>query len=274
MSGPTLTVLLPVYNGEQYLHATLESVLSQSYSDFEFLILDDGSTDGTAAILESYRQRDPRVRVAHHENRGVGYTLNRGIAQARGRLIAQIGADDLALPGRFERQVEFLERHPDHVLVGGHLRIIDARGRPLGVRKYPARDAQLRARMLLYNPIGAPSVMYRRADALAAGGFTPRFRTCEDYDFVLRIAQRGKIANLPEPLTAYRLHPGATKSTQTRRQLLDTIATKRAACDEYGYRASLRVRAANFAMALLTRFPEALTYWLFTKLAIRSEAGQ
>jgi glycosyltransferase involved in cell wall biosynthesis len=266
-----LTVLLPVFDGERYVGKTIESVLSQSYREYEFLILDDGSHDRTPEILEEYARRDPRIRVFRHENHGVGYTLNRGLAEARGSLIAQIGADDLALPGRLAKQIDFLERNPEYVLVGGYLRVIDSDDRPIGLRKYPTSDAQLRKRMVLYNPFGAPSVMYRREDALAVGGFTSRFWTCEDYDFILRLAKRGKIANLAEPLTSYRLHRGAIKSTQTLQQLRDTLETKRAAYTEYGYRESLAARAVNLAQAVMTRLPGELAYWLFTKVAIRTE---
>src|SRR5579863_2968694 len=125
MSPVTLSVLLPVFNGERYVAQTIESVLSQSYRDFEFLILDDGSQDRTPEILAAFAQRDARIRLVRHENRGVGATLNRGLREARGGLVAQIGADDVALAGRFEKQVAFLERNPEYVLVGGYLRVID-----------------------------------------------------------------------------------------------------------------------------------------------------
>jgi glycosyltransferase involved in cell wall biosynthesis len=272
VSDVALTVLLPVFNGERYVGETIDSVRAQSYGDFEFLIVDDGSLDRTPDILRDYAQSDSRIRLLRHENHGVGYSLNRGLVEARGRLIAQIGADDIALPDRLKKQVDFLEEHPDYVLVGGYLRIIDAHGRAIGLRRYPTNDRRLRSVILVYNPFGAPSVMYRRTDALAAGGFTTRFATSEDYDFVLRLAKRGKVANLPEALTSYRLHGDAVKSTQTLRQLRDTLDAKRTACIEYGYRPSLGARAVNLALSLLAHLPGGAIYWLFTKIAIRRES--
>lgn len=198
---PTLSVLLPVFNGAAYLESTIQSVLSQSYPDFEFLILDDGSQDATPQILESYAHRDDRIQTFRHENHGVGFTLQRGVSESRGRYVALIGADDLALPGRFEKQVGFLETNRDHVFVGGYLQVIDADGRMMGLRRYPLTDPDLRRMMLLYNPFGAPAAMFRREDALAAGGFTSRFSTAEDYDFFLRLAKRGKLATLRNPLS-------------------------------------------------------------------------
>jgi len=275
MTAPIpLSVVLPVCNGERYVGETIASVLSQSYRDFEFLIIDDGSTDRTPEILQDFAQRDDRVRVLRQENRGVGHTIQRGLVEARGRLIAQIGADDLALPGRLEKQVRFLEDNPDHVLVGSFLQIIDSEGRPIGVRTYPLEDRRIRSKLLLYNPVGSPAYTYRRGDALAAGGFTTRFPTCEDYDFVLRLAKRGKIANLAEALTAYRFHPSSTKSTQTRRQLRDTVDTKRAACREYGYRDTPASRAVNLVQLWMTRLPAGLIYWLFKRIFVTPASQQ
>jgi glycosyltransferase involved in cell wall biosynthesis len=263
-----------VYNGEQYLRSAIDSVLSQSFRDFELLALDDGSTDSTPDILVEYARHDLRVRVLRHENRGVGYTLNRGIHEARGSLIAELGADDIALPGRIEKQVAFLNANPDYVFVGGQLRIIDSHDKSIGLRKYPIGDEELRARMLLYNPFGSPSLMYRRGDAIAVGGYTSRFGTSEDYDLLFRLAKRGKIANLPQPLTAYRFHSASTKSQRTLRTLRDTVAIKRTAFAEYGYRATLPARAVNIAQDALTRLPAGVAYWLFTKLFIRSERAR
>lgn len=265
MRDVTLSVLLPVYNGERYVGKTIESVLSQSYAGFELLILDDGSSDRTPEILADYAARDGRIRLFRHDNHGVGFTLSRGLAEARGTFVAELGADDLALPERFRKQVDFLATHPDHVLVGAYLRIIDSGDRPIGLRKYPTDDEQLRSHMALYNPIGSPSAMYRRADAVAAGGYTSRFRTCEDYDFILRLARRGKVANLAEPLTAYRLHASATKSMGTHAQLRDTLRIKRIAYAEYGYRQTLKARAVNLGQAALALLPSPVVYWLFTK---------
>lgn len=273
MSGVAVTVLLPVYNGEAYVAKAIESILTQSYRDFELLVIDDGSQDSTPEILARYLNADPRVRVLRHDNHGVGYTLNRGMREARGRYIAELGADDLALPGRLEKQVAFMEEHPDYVAVGGYLRIVGPQDRPIGLRSYPTTDERLRACMLLYNPFGSPAIMYRRDDALAAGGYTARFATCEDYDFLLRLAKRGKVANLPEPLTAYRLHESSTKSTKTIRALRDTVSIKRVAFAEYGYHPTLAARAVNAAQDLLAHLPGGIAYWLFSKIFIRAECA-
>jgi glycosyltransferase involved in cell wall biosynthesis len=271
VTGVTVSVLVPVFNGEAYLARSIESVLDQSYPDFELLILDDGSSDSTPAIAARYAARDPRVRVLRHDNRGVGQTLNRGLLEARGGYIAELGSDDLALPGRLEKQVDFLNRNPEHVAVGAYLRIIDSLDRPIGIREYPSTDEQLRRCLPLFNPFGSPALMYRRTAAIAAGSYNHRFKTSEDYDFLLRMARFGKVANIAEPLTAYRFHEGSTKSTRTIAQLRDTVRIKRVAFSEYGYRATPLARAVNTAQDALSHLPAGIAYWLFTKLFIRAE---
>lgn len=263
-----LTVLIPVFNGERYVAKAIESILSQSFSDFELLILDDGSHDRTPQILQDYARRDSRIRLLRHENHGVAYTLDRGIREARGSLIAELGADDLALPERLKKQLAFLGENPDYVLVGGRLRIIDEYDREVGLRKYPESDADLRQCLLLYNPFGGPSLMYRRDAALAAGSYTSRFRTCEDYDLVLRLAACGRVANLAEPLISYRLHSGATKANRTLQSLRDTLNIKRVAVVEYGYHETIATRCVTLLQGLLTLMPGAFIYWLFQRVFI------
>jgi glycosyltransferase involved in cell wall biosynthesis len=265
MSDIKLSVLLPVYGGKKFVGRAIESVLSQSFTNFEFLILDDGTQAGTQEILWHCARQDWRIRLFRHDKRGPGYTLDRGIREARGAIVAEIGEDDVALPGRFQKQIDFLDSHADHVLVGSYLRIIDSVDRILGLQKYPTSDQQLRNLMPLYNPIGSPSVMYRRDEALAAGGYTARFRTGEYYDFILRLAWRGKVANLPEALAAYRFPERATRLRAIKEELRDALRVKRVAYSEYGYRRTLRARALNLAQAALSLLPNSVIYWLLTK---------
>jgi glycosyltransferase involved in cell wall biosynthesis len=271
VSDVKLTVLLPVYNGKKFVGRAIESVLAQSFRDFEFLILDDGSHDGTPQILSHCARQDERIRVLSHENKGVGYTLDRGIREARGALIAEIGSDDVALPGRFHKQVGFLDNHADHVLVGSYLRVIDSMDRVMGLQKCPTSDEQLRKCMPLYNPMCSPSVMYRRDEALAAGSYTTRFRTGCYYDFILRLALRGKIANLAEALAAYRFPERATKLRVIKNELRDDLRVKRIACSEYGYRQTLASLGLNLAQRVISVLPTGVVYWLLTKEFVLSE---
>jgi glycosyltransferase involved in cell wall biosynthesis len=271
VSDVKLSVLLPVYNGKKFVGRAVESVLSQSYGEFEFLILDDGSDDGTPHILSHCARQDSRIRVLRHDARGIGYTLDRGIKETRGALVAEIGADDLALPQRFQKQVAFLDEHTDHVLVGSYLQIVNSVDQPLGLQKYPARDAELRRCIPCYNPVAAASVMYRRNDALAAGSYTTRFRTAEYYDFILRIARRGKIANLTEALAAYRFPDRSTRLRRIKDELRAELSVKRNAYSEYGYEETLLAWALNLLQGTLSLLPNSFVYWLLTKEFVLSE---
>lgn len=265
MSGVQLSVLLPVYNGKKFVGRAIESILSQSYGGFELLILDDGSRDATPQILAQCARQDRRIRVLRHENSGGGYTLNRGIAEARGTFVAEIGADDLALPERFQKQIDFLTTHPDYVIVGSYLRIIDSVDAPLGLQKFPTTDRQLRRIMPLYNPIASPAIMYRRDAALEAGSYTTRFGTEHHYDYILRLAWCGKVANLPEALAAYRFPDRPVRLRSIKNELRDALNVKRAAYSQYGYRQTFQARALNLAQAALTLLPNSVIYWLLVR---------
>jgi glycosyltransferase involved in cell wall biosynthesis len=199
---------MPVYNAERYVAGAVESILGQTLGDFEFLILDDGSTDGSLAVLRRYAEADPRIRLTSRPNKGLAPTLNELVDQARGEFLARMDADDVALPERFARQVAYLRAHPDCVLVGCRVRLIDPDGDPLcdwcNRQDHEALDAVfLRGEMS--TEISHPAIMMRRADVLAVGKYR-EFPVIEDVDLFLRLAERGRIANLPEVLLHYRIH--------------------------------------------------------------------
>lgn len=207
MTSPAVTVAMSVYNGERFLAPAIESVLAQTMDQFEFLILDDGSKDHSRAIAEGYAARDPRIRVITRENRGLVTSLNQLLAEARAPLVARMDADDLCLPDRFARQLAFLTENPEHGVLGSRTSDIDERGNafPLDTGEHPTTHEGF-----LHNIehgghlLAHPSVMYRRDVVLEAGGYHRAFRHCEDYDLWLRLANRTRIANLPERLIRYR----------------------------------------------------------------------
>ncbi len=212
MTPPVVTVLLPVYNGERYLAAAIDSVLRQTFADFELLVIDDGSTDGTAAILAGCR--DPRlVAVRNERNLGLVATLNRGLALARGELVARLDADDVADPARLERQVERFRRDPDLAALGTGIVYIDADGQRTGT---PARQAQgpvfLRWRLLRGTCVYHPTLMLHRGRAAQDAHYAAEFTHAEDYELLLRLSRGHRIDNLPDLLVAQRLHAGSVSA--------------------------------------------------------------
>ena len=216
---PLVTVLMSAYNDRRYLPEAVDSVLRQSFEDFELLVLDDGSTDGSADYLATVA--DPRVRVARNErNLGLTRSLNRGLDLAAGLYVARMDADDVAAPRRLARQVEFLDRHPHVGIVGSARRLIDESGEPIAHAPAAVDDVAVRWKCLLGNPFGHPTVMFRlhllNAHKMR---YDERYRTAQDYDLWSRLLAVTRGHNLPEPLLHYRLRRAGVSATHKPEQL-------------------------------------------------------
>lgn len=214
MTIPRISVVMSVYNNAPYLAAAIESILAQSFGDFEFLIANDGSSDDSGRIIGSYAVRDPRILAFHQENRGLVPSLNRLVEAARGPLIARMDGDDIALPERFERQVAFLDANPDHGVVGTWVRCIDDKG---ALRREPCRDHPVSHEefiaQLEHGPLLCHSSVLMRAGILRdVGLYRRQYRHCEDYDLWLRLAERARICSIPERLMLYRHSLGQVSS--------------------------------------------------------------
>lgn len=222
---PIISVLLPVYNAERYLRTAIESVLVQTYDNFELLVLDDGSDDNSLSILREYETKDDRVRIISRENKGLAVTLNQLISEASGKYLARMDADDICLPQRFEKQVAFLDSHPNHVVVGTRILLIDDEGLPLAtmIDKFShteIKDDLLKGVIALCHP----ATMLRADEIRAVGGYNTELQCAQDYDLWLRVSERGKLANLPEALVKYRQHLSSIGYTKRAGQL-HTIKT-------------------------------------------------
>jgi glycosyltransferase involved in cell wall biosynthesis len=220
---------MAVHNGEAFLGQSIESVLAQTFADFEFIVVDDGSTDGTESLLRDYSERDPRLKLSRQPNAGYVAALNAGCAVARGEFIARIDADDLCEPGRFARQVEFLDSQPEVAVVGGALLLITAGGRPFYVAAFPEAPAETRRALEVRSPVGHPTVLMRRSAFEAVGGYRAAFVHAEDYDLWLRIVRSHEIANLPDILGRYRIHPDNASHRNLARQAVSVAAARAAA---------------------------------------------
>jgi glycosyltransferase involved in cell wall biosynthesis len=206
-SDPTVSVVLSVRNGGKDLPKALETILNQTFSDFELIAINNGSTDGTREFLDQIT--DPRVRVYHQEDKGLAAALNRGISLARGRYIARQDHDDWALPNRIEKQVAFLDANLDYGLVGTRAEVWIGDSPTGRFHDHPSDDADLRFALLFNNYFVHSSVMMRKAALDEVGVYsTDRSRQPpEDYELWSRIARRFRVANLPERLTIYREVP-------------------------------------------------------------------
>jgi glycosyltransferase involved in cell wall biosynthesis len=219
-TNPTISVLMPMYNAEAYLGLAIESILNQSYQDFELVILNDGSTDKSLEIALSYQ--DKRIRVLENEgNLGLIYTRNRLITEASGDLLAWLDSDDVAIATRLEEQYDFLQKNPKVALVASWATIIDSNGKPTGgFRKSYIKDEYLQALLLFVNYIVQSSVMIRKS-------FLPsipyQLPFSEDYDLWVRVAAQYPIAILPSCLVNYRVHQTNTSSGEHAEAMHDNV---------------------------------------------------
>lgn len=230
--APAISVAMSVYNNAPYLGEAIRSIRGQSFTDFEFLIVDDGSTDGSGAILDDAAAQDPRIRVIHQNNRGLIASLNRLAEEARAPWIARMDGDDISRPDRFALQLAFLETHPGYTVLGGNNVLIGPDGRRIeqGGAK-PTTDEQMTANLEFGPLISHPAAFIHRETLLRIGGYRAAYRHCEDYDLWLRMAEAGKLANLPDILVEYRVYPEQISSRHTVEQTRNAAVAWLAHCE-------------------------------------------
>ena len=210
---------MPVYNADRYVTDAVESILVQTFHDFEFIIIDDGSTDGSPAILRRFAERDARIRLISRPNTGYVRALNEALGIARGQYVARMDADDVALPGRLMLQLDYLRRNPDVLCVGGAVVQIDTRNRVLAHRVQPLDDEGIQQKNLTgRTAMWHPTVMMRRRAIEVVGGYHEELEFAEDLDLWLRLGEQGKLANLPEFVLLYRVHDQSVTSLHNIRQ--------------------------------------------------------
>src|SRR3989441_3042965 len=219
-----VSVVMAVYNAEPWLSEAVESVLGQTFGDFEFVVIDDGSSDATPEILRRFH--DSRLRVTRQHQSGQTPALNHALRLSQGALIARMDGDDVALPDRLARQAAFLDAHPDVGLLGTGCREITASGEVVRAITPPADDHTLRRLLIRMNPFTHSSVMCRREVLDASGWYDPRFVVAQDYDLWLRMSRLTKLANLPEPFVLRRLTAGQLSSARETTRIRDEVAAK------------------------------------------------
>jgi hypothetical protein len=229
MTTPIVSVVMSVFNGERFLGEAVESILDQRFRELEFIVIDDGSTDNSASILDSYQNRDARVNVYHEQHAGLVKSLNRGCGLARGKYLARMDADDVASKDRLAWQVEFMEVRQEIGLLGGAVEWIDATGRSLGIQRNPAEDCEIKAKLIHDCVFWHPTVLLRKEVFARTGGYRSAVFGAEDYDLWLRIADNFHLANLDEVVLKYRIHPYQVSMRKRIQQTLVTLAAQVAA---------------------------------------------
>ncbi len=259
-----VSVLMPVYNDRPYLRQAVDSILTQTFTDFELLIINDGSTDGSSQLLDELASQHARIRAEHlPENGGIVRALNRGLELCDGQYIARMDADDVALPQRLERQVSFLDSRDDVVALGTALNYIDAQGHDLEV----IRHGHPAGSLLRGNPLLHPTVMFR-AHAVREHRLQYReeFRYAEDYYLWLEMSRLGRLASLDDVLLEYRISASASRMEHLRDMLRATIAVKRTGMEKLGIQPGLADRLTLLAERLaVCCLPTQVIRWLYLR---------
>jgi len=217
MKAPIVSVFMAAYNAEEFIEGSINSILNQSFKDFELIIVNDGSTDQTVAIVEQIK--DPRIKLVHNpKNIGLQATRNRLLDLATGKYIAILDSDDIASTDRLETQVSFLENHSNIALCGGHADVIDENHQFTGIRYIQPCDETLETFMLFGNPFINSTVLFRTEVFLELKGYRD-YAPAEDFDLFVRIAANHKIANLDKTLVKYRIHQSNVSKTENHLQL-------------------------------------------------------
>jgi hypothetical protein len=229
MNKPLVSVVMVVCNVDRFLAEAIESILAQTFRDFEFIIVDFGSTDKSKSIVSEYAARDGRVKLHEIDHCGLAEARNVGCFLAEGRYIAIMDADDISLPNRLQWEVDFLEKHPDVCLVGGATERIDGAGRSLGIQSYPTADRNINSRIAFDLPFRQPTILIRRQTFALVGGYRAPFVFGEDYDLWLRLAEHSRGANLAQVVLKYRVHPYQVQSRKASQQTLCLLAARASA---------------------------------------------
>lgn len=264
MKKPLVSVVMPVYNAEQFLAEAIESIVNQTYKRIEFIIVDDRSTDGSRDILLSYKRKYPRriklIRTKKNLNSGGDSCANVGIKHASGVYIARMDADDISEPTRIEKQVAFLEKHSDIVMVGSQAVVIDRDGKKIGVKHEPLTSEHIFRDYFTYHPIIHPSIMVRRIIGRKKFSYTLVYSANNDYLTFFTLLCRGyTFANLRSKLVRYRIHGKNDTFTNIKEKFMNTYYIRKTMVEKYGYKPTMKARTLHLVQfALLHVLPEIL----------------
>lgn len=262
MKNPVVSIVMCVRNTQEYIDQAVKSILSQSFHSFEFIIVDDASNDSTFQRLKKF-QDQRLVLLRNIKSQGVAASLNRGLRNARGKFVARMDGDDIALPQRLEIQVKFLNKHPQIGVVGSWVRLIDELGKVKGFNKFPTAHVKIMNLLPFANPFIHPSVMIRHELIKNKGQYDVNYDGAEDYEMWLRFSQHTRFANIPKVLLKYRLHQRNISFTQTARLNLAYTKVQLLKISEYRYPWwHLLFVVKSLAASLL---PRRLTQFIYSK---------
>ncbi len=268
MQNPKISVVMPVYNCEKYVDEAIESVLNQTFKDFELIIINDGSTDNTLEKIKKYEKTDERIRIINNEkNLRIATSLNNAIDIARADIIARMDGDDISLPTRFEKQYKLMQSDENLGVVGCNMITIDKDGKDIGMRRYSTNPEFLKKSVFRYSPFAHPATMLRKKAFIEAGKYFPRFVPAEDLDLWIRIGRTHKFSNVDEFLFKYRVLNSSSSHKKLVKLELKVILLRMVAVAYYGYTPTFTDVLYNIAQLFTSIImPSKLRYKLFNFL--------
>ena len=267
-------VLLAVYNAEKYLEECLSSITGQTFQDWELFACNDGSKDSSMSIMERFAAQDKRIHILNNEkNIGIVATRNRliGAIPDDAEYVAWVDSDDICFPNRLQRQVEYLEAHPEIGAVGSALEIIDENSQTTGSRHYPESPEEIRKKLPQTNVIAQPALMLRSSVIKATGLYTFEYPVCEDYDYWLRVLANYDFANIGEPLLRYRISTTQCKQSRLKEMLRLTLQIQRDHYRRTGVKMPFSGKLHQIAGAILLLLPAKLILKLFCLLSYKKK---
>ena len=263
--NPKISVLMPAYNIEAHISDAIKSILNQTFTDFEFIIIDDGSSDNTWQIILENAKKDSRIfPLRNSVNSKLSRTLNKGLEIASGKYIARMDADDISIRNRLQKQYDFMEKNPAIGIIGGTMEVRTIKNRIVGKRRYNLTDALIRKRIYRYCPFCHPVVMIRKSILDQVGGYNERWNPAEDYELYFRIGKCSKFANLPDLLLIYRILPESMTRDSTRKMWDQTFEIRKKFSSDLFYPMNSFDRIYNFLQyAAGNILPVRWQHWLF-----------
>jgi glycosyltransferase involved in cell wall biosynthesis len=260
------------FNAQRFLAAAIDSLLAQTLEDFELIVVDDGSRDRTFQIVKEYQARDSRVRGIQIAHGGIVDAANAGLNAARCELIARADADDLSLPNRLAKQFEYMEGHGEVVAVGSRMEVIEPYGSPLHITDHKLTHEEIEGEFLRGSgwALPQPAAMLRKSVALQVGGYRHDYPHSEDFDFFLRMAEVGRLANLPDVLVRYRVHASSSNWKYHRTQMANR---PRLLAEAYGRRGREIPADLKFGISWQQSEAQRYRYWLWSALKNKNISG-
>ena len=251
-----VSVVMPAYNAETHIEEAINSILRQTYKDFEFIIINDASTDSTLDIIKKFSKKDKRIQIiSNKRNLNIGKSLNLGVAKSQGKYIARMDADDISFPNRLAQQVQLLNNNPKVAVTGGDIVLIKEDGTILHTRKYESNSERMKKNIFRFSPFAHPTTMYRKNIFDEFNGYDPAKSPSEDIDLWIKIGSKYDFGSVTSPTLYYRTYVKSSSNKKLRQVELNTIKMRYTAYREYGYKPSL--------LDIMLNVCQFVTIWIF-----------